>query len=115
ELRGRDGRVEVGPTAGDALDELGAADLTRTRGDRGLSRGTGGKYDDTRGLSRAVRQDDRAAHHLVRLARVDGELQRNLDGRVELRRTGLLRESDSLSRSVETVCLDLLDGSLVSL
>src|SRR5690606_3581604 len=107
--------VEVGPAAGDLLDQLGAADLVRTGGDGGLSSRAVGEDDDAGGLAHAVRQHDGAAHHLVGLAGVDRELQRDLDGRVELRRTGLLREGDGLGRGVVAVCLDLREGSLVCL
>src|SRR5690606_9285558 len=115
ELRGRHGCVEVGPAAGDLLDQLGATDLVGAGGDGRLSSRAVGEHDDAGSLARAVRKHDGAADHLVRLAGVDGELERDLDGRVELRRAGLLRQSDSLGRSVETVCLDLRGGSLVCL
>ena len=115
ELGRRDGRVERGPACGDLLDELGATDLVGARGDRGLSGRTRREHDDAGGLAGAVGQDDRAADHLVRLARVDGELERDLDGRVELRRTGLLRERDGLGGRVELVSRDLRSGGLVGL
>src|SRR5690606_34001422 len=95
--------------------ELSATDLIGTSCDCCLGSRARREHDDASGLTCAVRQDDGAAHHLVGLAGIDSELQRNLDGRVELRRTGFLRERDCLGRSVETVCLDLLGGSLVSL
>src|SRR5690606_36023370 len=115
ELRGRHRCVEVGPTAGDLLDQLGAADLVGAGSDGRLSSRAVGEHDDAGGLAGAVREHDGAAHHLVGLAGVDGELECDLDGRIELRRTSLLRERDCLGRSVETVCLDLRDGSLVCL
>src|SRR5262249_9121393 len=51
---------------------------------------------------------DRAAHHLVGLARVDAEPHGDLDGCVELHRAGLLGELDRLSGAVELVAVDLL-------
>ena len=107
ELRHGDGRVEVGPAVGDALDELGAADLIRPGGDGGLSRVAVREDDDLGGLTRAVRQHDRATHHLVGLARVNRELQRNLDGRVELLGSGLLRQRDRVGGRVEPALFDL--------
>merc|ERR1711969_7559 len=115
QLRGGDGRVEIGPSAGDLLDELGAADLVGARGDRGLGGRTVREDDDARGLTGAVGQDDGAAHHLVGLAGVDGELERDLDGRVELRRAGLLRQGDGLGRRVELAVLDLRGCGCVGL
>ena len=67
------------------------------------------------GLARAVRQDDRAAHHLVGLARVDRELEGDLDGGVELLRAGLLREVHRLGGRVELVAVDLRRGCFVNL
>jgi hypothetical protein len=62
-----------------------------------------------------VREDDGAADHLVRLARVDAELQRDLDRGVELLRPGLPGEADGLVRAVELARLDLLGGRAVNL
>src|SRR5207302_4485465 len=61
---------------------------------------TGSKDDHAGGLTGAVRQVDRAADHLVRLAGVDAETHRDLDGRVELDRTGLLGQLDRVQRPV---------------
>src|SRR5690606_27517820 len=67
------------------------------------------------GLARAVRKDDSAAHHLVGLARVDPELESDLDCRVELLRPGLADDADRLIGRVELAGLDLLDGLAVGL
>src|SRR3712207_9123885 len=64
-------RVEVQETALDALDQVLRADDVGTGG---LGLGglvTGGEDDDAGGLPGAVGQVDRAADHLVGLARVD--------------------------------------------
>ncbi len=46
------------------------------------------------GFSEAMRQDDRAAHHLVGVFRIDPEPQRHVDGFVELDVLRLLHERD---------------------
>jgi hypothetical protein len=48
----------------------------------------GGEDQHPGGLAGPVRQVDRAADHLVLLARVDAEPKGHLDGRVELRHLG---------------------------
>ena len=45
-----------------------------------------GEDDDPDGLADAMRQHDRAAHHLVRVAGIDAEADVGLDRRVELDR-----------------------------
>src|SRR5690606_12096204 len=102
-------------TARDLLDQFGAAYLVCAGGGRGLSRGTGREDDDPGGLTRAVREDDGAAHHLVRLARVDAESQGDLDRGVELLRAGLPRDGDRLPRGVVLAGLDLLGSSAIGL
>ena len=80
ELGGRDGGVEVGVAGGHLLDELVATDLVGAGSDSGLGGGARCEHDDAGGLTGAVGQDDGAAHHLVCLAGVDAELERDLDG-----------------------------------
>src|SRR5690606_19347194 len=58
---------------------------------------------------------DRAADHLVRLARVDTQAEHDLDGRVVLHGRRLLGETDRLERRVETLAVDLLLGVAVRL
>ena len=86
EVGGRHRGVEVGPACGDLLDQLVATDLVGAGGPGLLSLVTVGEHHDAGGLAGAVREVDRAADHLVGLARVDAEAQGDLDGRVELRR-----------------------------
>ena len=110
-----DSRVEVGVAGGHLLDELVATDLVGT-GRAGLLRlGGVGEHDDLGGLTRAVRQVDRATDHLVRLARVDAQAERDLDGRVVLDRGGLLGETDRVQGRVHRVGVDLLCGGEVRL
>src|SRR6218665_563031 len=56
-----------------------------------------------------------AANHLIGFPRVTPELQRALDGRVTLCRTGLFCERDRVGRSVKLACLDLLGGGAICL
>jgi hypothetical protein len=47
-----------------------------------------------------MRQNDRAADHLVGVARIDAKAQRNVDGLVELRVLGLLKEGNCVCQGV---------------
>src|SRR5262249_25171413 len=47
-------------------------------------------------LAEAVREDDRAADHLVGVLRVDPETERHVDGFVELREFRLLHQRDGV-------------------
>jgi hypothetical protein len=62
-----------------------------------------------------VREVDRAADHLVGLARVDAQAEGDLDGGVELRGVGLAGEADGLERGVQGVAVDLLRACVVGL
>ena len=57
----------------DSLDQVFAADLVGTGAERLLSLLALGEDDDADRLADAVRQHDRAAHHLVGVARVDAQ------------------------------------------
>ena len=86
-VRRGDGGVEVEPVLlRDLLDQvLGADDVGA-----GLLRLLGlvalGEDDHAHGLAGAVRQVDRAAHHLVGVLGIDAEADRDVDGLVELLR-----------------------------
>lgn len=97
------------------LDELVAADLVGAGGDGRLGRGARREDDDAGGLAGTVRKDDGAADHLVCLAGVDAELERDLDGAVELAGTGLARELDGLRGGVRLGGIDLLGCGPVGL
>src|SRR5690606_41621719 len=71
--------------------------------------------DDAGRLARPVREDDGAAHHLVRLARVDAELERDLDRGVELGRSGLPGDADRRGGAVELAGLELLARGAICL
>src|SRR5690606_4635230 len=58
EVRGGDDRVEVGPAAADALDQVVGADVVGTGRAGGLGLVTVGQHDDPGRLAGAVRQVD---------------------------------------------------------
>src|SRR5689334_16380805 len=112
---GGDDRVEVQEAALDALDYVVGADEVGARG-AGLLGPVAGREDEyAGGLAGAVGQVDRAADHLVLLARVDAEPQGYLDGRVELRHLARLGDADRLGWAVEPLVVDLLVGLAVRL
>ena len=55
-----------------------------------------GEHRDAHRLAGAVGQGDNAAHHLVRMTRIDAEVHRDLDGLVELRLGIALDEGNRL-------------------
>src|SRR6266699_1918555 len=112
---GGDDRVEVEEPALDALDHVVGADEVGTRGAGILGPVADGEYQDPGRLAGPVRQVDRAADHLVLLARVDAEPQGHLDGRVELRHLARLGDVDRLGGAVEPLVVDLLVGLAVRL
>src|SRR5207247_6400606 len=73
------------------------------------------EHDDADGLARAVREDSRAADHLIRLLVVNAHPEVQLDGRVELRLAGLSNELHTLVRRVLVAALDLLRELVVAL
>src|SRR5690606_8645208 len=56
---------------------------------------------------RAVRQLDHAAHHLVRVARVNAEVHGNFDSLVKFRRRVRLDDVDRLVKPIELVAVNL--------
>jgi hypothetical protein len=89
--RGDDG-VEVHEAALDLLDHLLAADDVGAGFLALPSASRRRNAQHALGLAEAVRQHDRAAHHLIGVLRIDAEPQRELDGLVELRELDLLHE-----------------------
>ena len=88
----REGDVELEPAGLDLLDEVLAADLVGAGLEGLLGLVALGEHGDPDDLAGAVREDDRAADHLVGVARVDAEAEMGLDGRVEGDVGGLLGE-----------------------
>ena len=82
-VRRRERDVELQPAGLDLLDEVLATDLVGAGAQRLLGLLALGEDGDPDDLAGAVREDDRAANHLVGVARVDAEAQVGLDGRVE--------------------------------
>ena len=79
----REGDVELEPAGLDLLDEVLGADLVGAGAERLLGLVALGEDRDPDDLARAVREDDRAADHLVGVAGIDAEAEVGLDGRVE--------------------------------
>ena len=75
----RERDVELEPAGLDLLDQVLAADLVGAGAERLLGLLALGEDGDPDDLARAVRQDDRAADHLVGVARVDAEPEVGLD------------------------------------
>nr|AHE14889.1 hypothetical protein asmbl_12 [uncultured bacterium] len=106
-VRRRDRGVEVQEAALDPLDQVVGADDV---GAGGLGLGglvTGREHDDAGGLAGAVRQVDGAADHLVGLARVDAQPDRDLDGGVVAGGGGPLGQTGRLQRAVQALVVDL--------
>src|SRR5215217_4910859 len=115
-VRRRDRDVEVGEAVvldpfGEVLgaDEVGPGLLRLAR------LVAAGEDRDRDLLAEPVRQRDRAAQLLVRVADVEARAHVDLDGLVELRALELLDELDGLGRRVLAVAVDLLARVLVRL
>ena len=100
--------VELEPAGLDLLDQVLGADLVGAGAERLLGLLALGEHGDPDDLARAVRQDDRAADHLVGVARVDAEPEVGLDRRVEVDGARLLGERRRLVRRVDRVAVDEL-------
>src|SRR3954452_9769906 len=107
EVRRRDGHVEVGEAALDALGEvLGAHDVGA--GLLGLARLVAlGEDGDGDVLAQTVGQRDGAAQLLVGVADVEARADVDLDRLVELRGLGRLDERDGLGGRVLVLAVDL--------
>src|SRR4051794_22116733 len=108
-VRGRDRDVEVGEALLlHARGEVLGADVVRA-GLLGLARLVAlGEHGDRHVLAEPVRERDRAAQLLVRVADVEPRADVDLDGLVELRALRLLEEADGLAGGVEALAVDLL-------
>ena len=94
----RQGDVELEPAGLDLLDQVLAADLVGPGAERLLGLLALGEDRHPHDLAGAVREDHRAAHHLVGVARIDAEPKVDLDRGIERDRRGLLGELDRLER-----------------
>ena len=95
-VRRRDCDVEVEPAGLDALGDILATDLVGTGAQRLLGLLALGEDHDANALAGAVGQDDRAADHLVGVARVDAQADVRLGRCVEADIRGLLEQIDGL-------------------
>ena len=115
EIRRRDAAVEIDLPRIDLLDEVLRTDDVGASG-LGLLGLAGAREDgDAHRAAGAVRQLAHAAHHLIRMARVDAEIHGDLDRLVELRLGALLDELHRLAERVELGAIDALEGGLVTL
>ena len=114
-VRRRERDVEVEPAGLDALGEILATDLVGAGAQRLLGLLALGEDDDADALAGAVRQDDRAADHLVGVARVDAQADVGLGRRVEADVAGLLEQVHGLVGRVGALAIDELGRVLVFL
>src|SRR5205823_14110011 len=105
-VRRGDGDVEVGEPFLDLLRQVGGADDVRPRLLRLAGLVAFGEDGDADVLARAVREHERPAQLLVRVADVQPEPEVHLDGLVELRRRCLLQHPHRLDRRVRTLAVD---------
>jgi hypothetical protein len=111
-VRRRDDGVEVHPTSLDLRHHIIAADNVRS-GLLGLTNlVAAGNDQHALGLAEPVREDDRAADHLVGMLRVHAKAHMHLDGLVELGKLDLLDEGNRLFQRVR-LTVDLLEGSTI--
>src|SRR6185312_2920170 len=87
------------------LDQILGTDDIGTGGLGFFRLGATRKHADAQRTSRTVRQVDHAAHHLVRVRRIDAEVHRDLDGLVELGLGALLAELDRFGKRVGFVAV----------
>ncbi len=83
-VRRRDAAVEVDLAALNGRDQVFRADDVGAGVARFVSLGAAREHRDAQRAPGAVRQVDDAAHHLVRVLRIDAEVEREFDRLVEL-------------------------------
>src|SRR4051812_29500180 len=110
EVGRRDGDVEVGEAALDALGEIFGADDVRAGVLGLLGLVALGEDGDRHAAAQPVRQRDGPAQLLVGVADVQARADVDLDGLVELRGLGLLDERDRLRGRVLALAVDLAAG-----
>ena len=108
-VRRGDAAVEIDDALLHLLDEILGADHVGAGLLRFLCLGALGEHGDAQLAARSVGQLADAAHHLIGMARIDAEIERNLDRLVELR---LGRVLDELHRLFERIELVAIDGGL---
>jgi hypothetical protein len=107
--------VEVGPTSLDTLGEVVGADEVGARLG-GLSGGIAlGEDRDRDVLAEALRQSERPAQLLLRVADIDAEADMQLDRLVELGAGRLFDQMDRLRGWIRLRAIDLLVGLSISL
>src|SRR5256712_4201427 len=114
-VRGRERDVEVEPAFLDPLDQVLGADVIGTGLGRLAGLFTGGEHEHAALLAGAVRQDHRAADHLVGGPGVDAQPEVRLDRAVEFRSGTLQHEPYRLVGRVLLSAPDGLGGFLVFL
>src|SRR5688572_21081880 len=115
EVRRRDRDVEFHPAALDPLREILRADDIRAGGLRLTGLLALREGDHPHRLAGAVREDRGATDHLIGVLRVDAHPHVQLDGRVELRLTGLFDELHALCGLVLASAVDLLGELAIAL
>src|SRR6266702_2425517 len=109
----RDHDVKIELPGLDAFGEILHADDVRTRVLCRLGLVALCKHGDPYLLARSRRQHDRSAHGLVRFLRVDAEIDRHVDGFIELRERRLLDDLQRVEHRVIPVVLAQLRPSLL--
>ena len=74
-----------------------------------------GDREHALGLAKAVRKDDRAAHHLIGVLGIDAQTKRQFHGLVEFRVFDLLHERDRVFDRIRSIGDDLRTGGCVFL
>ena len=115
EVRGRDGRIELHPSALDSLDEVLGPDHVGARLSSLPLLLTLGEYRHPHRLADSVREHDGTPHHLIGVLRVDPEAQRHVDALVELRGGQLLDDLERLLDGVRLLLVEDRAGGLLAL
>jgi hypothetical protein len=109
-VRRGDATVEIDLAVLHDLREVFRADNVGTRRLRGIGLVALRKHSDANRAARAVRQRDNATNHLVRMARIDTERDRNFDRLVELRARAFLDDLHRIAETVGLLAVDPLTG-----
>src|SRR5215213_4196014 len=105
-----DAAVEVDRAALNGLDQILGPHHVRTGSPGLVGLGAAGEDRHADRAARAVREVTDAADHLVRMARIDAQVHRDLDGLVELRLGALLDELHRILDRVEFGRVETLAG-----